>query len=110
MFRMRAFVLLALQCMLCSAYIVFPRAHSRYSRVTLAGRFDGPVVTSSPVSPEEGLDLAVSVESLSFLNNIEQYGNNRMARRAVGILQKMPAYKVPSNTIHYTLYTITIKL
>mmetsp|Transcript_22714 Transcript_22714/g.38056 ORF Transcript_22714/g.38056 Transcript_22714/m.38056 type:complete len:500 (-) Transcript_22714:74-1573(-) len=53
-------------------------------------------------SPEEDMNLAISVEAYGFLNNIKQYGDNRMARRAVGILQKMPAYNVMPTEIHYT--------
>lgn len=52
-------------------------------------------------SDEEGLHLEASIESCSFLNNIREYGNARMARRAVGILQKMPAYFVAPTIDHF---------
>jgi len=40
-------------------------------------------------SEEVALRLEVSIESHSFLKNIVSYGDARMARRAVGILEKM---------------------
>lgn len=53
-------------------------------------------------SPEEKLNLVTSIDTCSFLKNIQEYGNNRMARRAVGVLQKMPAYRVYPQQEHYT--------
>ena len=50
---------------------------------------------------EEGLKLQRNIDSCAFLNNINEYGNARMARRAVGVLQKMPAYFVSPTTEHY---------
>jgi pentatricopeptide repeat protein len=35
-------------------------------------------------------------------NLMTNIGNNRMARRAVGVLQKMPAYRILPEEIHYT--------
>eukprot|EP01038_Epipyxis_sp_PR26KG_P010017 gene10017-13473_t len=53
-------------------------------------------------NPERNMKLDISIESTGFLNNIIEYGNNRMARRAVGILQKMPSYRIIPQEIHYT--------
>lgn len=50
---------------------------------------------------EESLKLERTIDSCAFLNNIHEYGNARMARRAVGVLQKMPAYFVTPTTAHY---------
>lgn len=54
------------------------------------------------MNEEERINLDISIESMGFLNNIKEYGNNRMARRAVGILSKMPSYKCLPQEIHYT--------
>jgi len=51
---------------------------------------------------EESLKLDLSIESRGFLNNILEYGKARMARRAVGVLSKMPAYKQIPREEHYT--------
>jgi hypothetical protein len=53
-------------------------------------------------SDEENLSLDISFASKGFLKNIEEYGKARMARRAVGILSKMPAYKEMPKQEHYT--------
>lgn len=50
---------------------------------------------------EERLRIDTGIKPCSFLTNIIEYGNNRMARRAVGILSKMPAYKVEPTIDHY---------
>ena len=57
-----------------------------------------------PVAPsaEETLRLDTSIASCGFLKNIEEYGNARMARRAVGILSKMPSYREMPKQEHYT--------
>jgi pentatricopeptide repeat protein len=49
----------------------------------------------------EPIKLNKGINSAGFLSNIMEYGKNRMARRAVGILQKMPAYRVFPTTEHY---------
>ena len=51
---------------------------------------------------DERINLDISIESMGFLKNIKEYGKNRMARRAVGILSKMPSYKCLPQEIHYT--------
>lgn len=56
--------------------------------------------SSDPI--EEGLRLGISIESAGFLRNIVEYGDNRMARRAVGVLQKMPAYRQIPTEVHFT--------
>lgn len=63
-----------------------------------------PIGSGDPTAknPEEMLNLKVSIESRGFLSNIVEYGKARMARRAVGILQKMPAYRVYPEEEHYT--------
>ena len=64
-----------------------------------------PGIRSKPpieTSAEENLRLGVSIASFGFLKNIEEYGNARMARRAVGILSKMPAYREIPKQEHYT--------
>lgn len=53
-------------------------------------------------SDEEKMKLVTSIDSCGFLKNIVEYGNNRMARRAVGVLQKMPAYRIRPQEEHYT--------
>jgi pentatricopeptide repeat protein len=58
--------------------------------------------TSTPPSDETNLYLDISIASTGFLNNIIEYGKARMARRAVGILSKMPAYKEIPKQPHYT--------
>jgi pentatricopeptide repeat protein len=50
---------------------------------------------------EEKLQLDIGINACSFLKNIVEYGNNRMARRAIGVIQKMPAYKVYPTEAHY---------
>ena len=52
---------------------------------------------STIISPE------TTQPSDNFLQQINQYGANRMARRAVGVLQKMSAYRqgLPSE-VHFT--------
>lgn len=52
-------------------------------------------------SEEESLKLDVAIQACSFLHNINEYGKARMARRAVGVLQKMPAYKVIPSADHF---------
>ena len=52
-------------------------------------------------SIQQNNDIQISSQSCGFLKNIVEYGNNRMARRAVGILQKMPAYKQQPTEVHY---------
>lgn len=52
-------------------------------------------------STEEKISLDIGIKSCSFLKNIVEYGNNRMARRAVGVIQKMPTYKVYPTEVHY---------
>ena len=59
-----------------------------------------PVNTGA--SAEEKLRLDTSIASCGFLKNIEEYGNARMARRAVGILSKMPSYREIPRQEHYT--------
>lgn len=54
------------------------------------------------VMDDQKINLDISIESIGFLNNIKEYGKNRMARRAVGILSKMPSYKCLPQEIHYT--------
>ena len=55
-----------------------------------------------PTRPSnEGLNI-LSVTSLGFLKNIEEYGKARMARKAVGILSKMQAYGEMPMQEHYT--------
>lgn len=65
---------------------------------------DRPRKVSVPSAPsaEEKLRLDTSIESCGFLKNIEEYGNARMARRAVGILSKMPSYREFPKQEHYT--------
>jgi hypothetical protein len=65
---------------------------------------DRPITSSKPIasSDEENLSLDISFASKGFLKNIEEYGKARMARRAVGILSKMPAYKEMPKQEHYT--------
>ena len=58
--------------------------------------------TRTRIVTQEKLQLQISIESTGFLKNIIEYGNNRMARRAVGVLQKMPAYRILPQEIHYT--------
>lgn len=53
-------------------------------------------------SSEETLTLKTGIDAESFLSNIRSYGEARMARRAVGILEKMKAYRVMPNSQHYT--------
>ena len=67
-----------------------------------SGFSDADVVVSPVLSAEEKLKLGVSIASMGFLKNIEEYGNARMARRAVGILSKMPAYREMPKQEHYT--------
>lgn len=55
-----------------------------------------------PVNTEQSINLEISNESKTFLKNITEYGKNRMARRAVGLLQKMRAYNVTPTVLHYT--------
>lgn len=52
---------------------------------------------------EHGASVNIlSVTSLGFLKNIEEYGKARMARKAVGILSKMQAYGEEPLQEHYT--------
>ena len=53
-------------------------------------------------SEEENIKLEISIEPCSFLTNIKAYGDARMARRAVGILEKMKAYRAIPGEEHYT--------
>lgn len=50
---------------------------------------------------EQELLLDKGIKPDSFLTNIIEYGKNRMARRAVGVLQKMPAYRTQPSLDHY---------
>lgn len=52
-------------------------------------------------SDEESLKLSKSIATDGFLRNIEEYGKARMARRAVGVLAKMPAYRQMPGLVHY---------
>lgn len=52
-------------------------------------------------SVEETLGLESGIKPDAFLKNIKEYGNARMARRAVGVLQKMPAFRVTPTADHY---------
>lgn len=55
-----------------------------------------------PTKPKQpAVKLGSGITSTNFLSNILEYGKNRMARRAVGVLQKMPAYRVYPTTEHY---------
>jgi pentatricopeptide repeat protein len=82
-----------------SSFRNFQLSISNYQSLLYAG---GRPPKQSVPSPEENLNLKISIESIGFLNNIIEYGNNRMARRAVGILQKMPAYGVLPQEEHFT--------
>ena len=57
--------------------------------------------TSNRPLSNEGLNI-LSVTSLGFLKNIEEYGKARMARKAVGILSKMQSYGEMPVQEHYT--------
>ncbi len=59
------------------------------------------VEPSQSRSVEEQLRLSLSIKSDGFLQNIVEYGNARMARRAVGVLQKMVAFKTFPRQEHY---------
>ena len=52
-------------------------------------------------SVEEQLRLSLSIKPDGFLQNIVEYGKARMARRAVGVLQKMVAFKTFPRQEHY---------
>lgn len=88
----------------CASWSSSSSSSCRMSATRIFGTARGDPSTSptSTIKPEEQLNLAVSIESRGFLKNIIEYGNNRMARRAVGVLQKMPAYRVYPTEEHYT--------
>lgn len=75
---------------------------SRKSTLKLERNSDGGNRRPVESSVEVNLRLGVSIASLGFLKNIEEYGAARMARRAVGILSKMPAYREIPKQEHYT--------
>ena len=52
-------------------------------------------------SEEELLRLEPSFKEDGFLKNIKEYGNARMARRALGVLQKMPSFRVSPTVTHF---------
>lgn len=60
-----------------------------------------PVNPKQAESIEENLGLESAFKQDSFLKNIKEYGNARMARRAVGVLQKMPSFRVTPTVDHY---------
>lgn len=80
----------------------FVRSRKYTHQLKLERNFDGDNLGPIAASAEEKLQLGVSIASLGFLKNIEEYGNARMARRAVGILSKMPAYREIPKQEHYT--------
>jgi pentatricopeptide repeat domain-containing protein 1 len=89
---------------LYSQVVENPLIRSRKSayELRLERNSDGDKRSPVAASAEENLRLGVSIASLGFLKNIEEYGTARMARRAVGILSKMPAYREIPKQEHYT--------
>lgn len=74
---------------------------SKLTSVRGFSRFCGSNVNNPVSSDEEALTLSRSIDNGGFLKNIIEYGKNRMARRAVGILSKMPSYRIMPRIEHY---------
>lgn len=85
--------------------LIWTSTSKRILTLSQAAHDADPEKNCAPIietSAEENLRLGVSIASFGFLKNIEEYGNARMARRAVGILSKMPAYREIPKQEHYT--------